>query len=484
MVARRRCLIGPAISWEDCLLNPLWILVIGVATVLLMILVLRVHAFLALITAAMLVGLLAGQIPMDEKIAKVAETFGVVAGKIGIVIALAAIIGKSLMDSGGADRIVRSFMSVLGEKRAHYALLLSGYVLSIPVFFDTVFYLLVPLARATRVRTGKRYVLYIMAIMAGGVATHSLVPPTPGPLAAGETLGVDVGLVMMVGMVVALVSSVIPLVIYGGFLGRYMDIPLRETPDISLEELEALAHRPTEQLPSLGLSLAPIVLPVILITANTVLGAMAASDPRYVGAASAAKLFGNANFALLLSAVIALWMLARQKQLNLRQLAVAVQPALASAGVIILITCAGGAFGGMLQAAGVGDAIREHAEKYQLGHLGWLVLAFGVASVLKVAQGSGTVSIVVTSSMMASMLPPAEALGYNLVYVALAVGCGSMVGVWMNDSGFWVVCQMSGFTPEETLRTMTVLLVLMGLLGLATTMLMAEWVPLIAPKVL
>jgi H+/gluconate symporter-like permease len=621
-------------------LNPLWILVIGIAAVLVMILVLRVHAFLALITAAMIVGLLSGNVPVDQKIAKVAEAFGTVAGKIGIVIALAAIIGKCLMDSGAADRIVRSFMAVLGEKRAHFALLLSGYVLSVPVFFDTVFYLLVPLGRATRIRTGKRYVFYIMAILAGGVATHSLVPPTPGPLAAGETLRVDIGLVILVGMVVALVASVIPLLVYGGILSRFMDIPLRETSDISLEELEELSRRPASQLPSLTLSLAPIVLPVILITANTVLTALArteaegfetgggqwsaeagvwefgppnsgpeaahegsavaatvlggdhpekgesrlvsgpvqlpalganeqlqlrfqqwyaydendrgsvqisvttdgqwsdwqtvadaaptgssdgwksmkidlsayagqrvrlafhhqasppAEDPgwyldeveiwrgkvsgvTYADAARVAKVFGNANFALLLSTVIALHMLARQKGLNLRQLAAAVQPALASAGVIILITAGGGSFGGMLQEAGVGEEIRSIAEGQQLGGLAWLLLAFVVASTLKVAQGSGTVSIVVTSSMMYSMLPGATELGYNYVYVALAVGCGSMVGSWMNDSGFWVVCQMSGFTPEETLRVMTVLLVVMGLVGLATTMLMALWLPLL-----
>jgi GntP family gluconate:H+ symporter len=459
--------------------DPLWILAIGITTVLVLILVLRVHAFLALITAAMLVGLLSTQVPIENKISQVADTFGVVAGKIGIVIALAAIIGKCLMDSGAADRIVRGFMSVLGEKRAQFALLLSGYTLSIPVFFDTVFYLLVPLGRATRIRTGKHYVIYIMAIMAGGVATHSLVPPTPGPLAAGENLGVDIGLVMFTGAIVAFVASLAGLLIYGTIFIRFQDIPLRETPDMSLEELEDLSRRPSEQLPSLTLSLAPIVLPVILITANTALSAMASGNSDYQLAAKYAQVFGNANFALLLSAVIALWTLARQKQLNLRQLAVAIQPALASAGVIILITSGGGAFGGMLQAAGVGDRIREIAERQQLGGLGWLGLAFAVASLLKVAQGSGTVSIVVTSSMMASMLPGMEELGYNPVYVALAVGCGSMCGVWMNDSGFWVVCQMSGFTPEETLRTMTVLLLVIGVIGLVTTVLLAQWMPLL-----
>ena len=460
-------------------MNPLWILGIGIVAVLGMILVLRVNAFLALITAAMLVGILAGQVPMEEKISKVAEEFGKVAGKIGIVIALAAIIGKCLMDSGAADRIVRKFMSVLGEKQTHFALLGSGYLLSIPVFFDTVFYLLVPLAKAARVRTGGRYVVYIIAIAAGGAATHSLVPPTPGPLAAGETLGVEVGVVMGVGMVVAFAASFIPLITFGALAGRFMDIPLRETPDVSLAELEELSKRPTEQLPSLGISLAPILLPVILITANTGLGVLASAYPMFAGASSVAKVLGNPNFALLLSAVIALWMLAREKKLGLKELASSIQPALASAGVIILITSGGGAFGGMLKAAGVGTAIEDLARQWDVGPQLWLFVAFGVASLLKIAQGSGTVAIVTTSAMMAPILIEAGDLSYHKVYIVMAIGCGSKICSWMNDSGFWVVCKMSGFTEMETLRTWTLLLVLMGFVGFATTLAMATWLPLV-----
>ena len=460
-------------------LSPLWVLAIGIATVLVLILVFRVHAFLALITSAMLVGLLSDNIPVDQKIAKVAETFGVAAGKIGVVIALAAIIGKCLMDSGAADRIVRAFLGLLGEKRASWALLFSGYVLSVPVFFDTVFYLLVPLARATRIRTGRSYVVYILAIIAGGVATHSLVPPTPGPLAAGASLGVDVGLVMVSGLVVALFCSVIPLMIVGSFASRYLDIPMRETPDVSLAELESMSKRPTSELPSLAMSLAPIALPVILITGNTVISALAKSNSQWSTAANYAQVLGNANFALLVSTIVSLWMLARTKQHGLRELSVETQPALASAGLIILITAAGGAFGGMLQEAGVGEAIREIAEQRQLSGFGWLFLAFGVSSLLKVAQGSGTVSIVITSQMMHTMLPPAEVLGFHYAYVVQAIGCGSMVGDWMNDSGFWVVCQMSGFTPEENLKTMSVLLAVMGFVGLAATVLLACALPMV-----
>jgi GntP family gluconate:H+ symporter len=157
---------------------PLVILAIGIALVVGMIVVLRIHAFLALITAALVVSLLApGE--MAVKIGRVAEAFGSTAGKIGVVIAMAAVIGRCLIDSGAADRVVRMFMRLLGEKRAPLSLMTSGFVLSVPVFFDTVFYLLIPLARSMHRRTRQKYLLLILTMGAGASITHSLVPPRP-----------------------------------------------------------------------------------------------------------------------------------------------------------------------------------------------------------------------------------------------------------------------------------------------------------------
>src|SRR6266481_4860675 len=173
-------------------MHPTLILLIGIVTILAGIVVLRLNAFLALIIAAIVVSLLApGEAAV--KIARVAEGFGRTAGTVGIVIALAAIIGKAMMDSGAADRIVNGFLALLGEKRGATALCSTGYILSIPVFFDTVFYLLVPLARSGYTRTNRYYLKYLLAIAAGAGATHTLVPPTPGPLAVAGTLGVDLG---------------------------------------------------------------------------------------------------------------------------------------------------------------------------------------------------------------------------------------------------------------------------------------------------
>jgi GntP family gluconate:H+ symporter len=252
-------------------MSPVLILVVGVVVVIGLIIVLRVNAFIALITAAMIVSLLApGE--FSDKISRVAVAFGETVGKIGIVIALAAVIGKCLMDSGAADRIVRAFLKTLGEKNASMSLMASGFVLSIPVFFDTVFYLLVPLARSLHKRTQKNYMLYLMAICAGGCITHTLVPPTPGPLLIAAEFNIDLGLMMLMGAIVAFPTAVVALGVCK-LINRWVNIPMR---DYGGEpEPEPLTDA---QLPPLWLSLLPVVLPVILISANSIAGVLAKTE--------------------------------------------------------------------------------------------------------------------------------------------------------------------------------------------------------------
>jgi gluconate:H+ symporter, GntP family len=248
--------------------NPLVILAVGLVTVVGMIIVLRVNAFIALITAAMLVSLLAPG-SLGEKISRVAVAFGDSAGKIGIVIAMAAVIGKCLMDSGAADRIVRSFLRVLGEKRSAEALTGASFVLAVPVFFDTVFYLMVPLARSLWRSTQKNYVLYILAISTGAAVTHSMVPPTPGPLIMADQLGIDIGVMILIGAMIGFPTAIVGLLV-ARVMNRMYDIPCR--PYSGEAEPEPLRD---DQLPGLAVSLAPILLPVLLISANTVSNTMA-----------------------------------------------------------------------------------------------------------------------------------------------------------------------------------------------------------------
>src|SRR5213596_3862779 len=241
-------------------MHPLLILLVGMATILGGILGLRLNAFLALVTAAIVVSLLAPGEP-GVKIARVAEGFGRTAGTIGIVIALAGIAGKAMMDSGAADRIVRAFLAWLGVERGATALCATGYVLSIPVFFDTVFYLMVPLARSMYGRTNRNYLKYLLAIAAGAGATHTLVPPTPGPLAIAGTLGVDLGTMVLVGLVVALPAAGVGL-LFAGWVDRRMPVVPR-APAAPAPRGSAAEPAATPPLPGLVSSLLPIVLPVL-----------------------------------------------------------------------------------------------------------------------------------------------------------------------------------------------------------------------------
>lgn len=461
----------------DQLVSPWVILAAGIATVVGLIVVLRVNAFLALVSAALLVSLLAPG-AAAEKSVRVAVAFGDASARIAIVIGLASVIGKCMMDSGAADRIVRGFLALLGERRAATAIMGSGYVLSIPVFFDTVFYLLLPLARSMTRRTGKHYVKYLLAIAAGGAATHAMVPPTPGPLAAAANLHVDLGTMILVGVVVALPSSFVGLLV-AGRIDRRMNLELRPLPGGQTEP-EPL---PDDQLPPLLPSLVPIVLPVVLISASTVVSAIRARGTAVPGwLADGAALAGDANFALFVSTLFAMTLLWRQRRTTRDQMAAIVEESLTSAGVIILITAAGGAFGAMLRAANVGPAV-ESLFRQGGDHVGGLsILLLGVAmSVLfKVAQGSSTVAILTSSAMIAAMVPDG-ALAFHPVYLALAISAASLVGTWMNDSGFWIISKMGGLTEKETLQSWTVLSASVGVTGVLMTILLATLFPMRLP---
>lgn len=453
---------------------PFVILAIGIATVIGMIIFLKINAFLALITAAMVVSLL-GPESADgvNRMKRVAIAFGDSVSGIGIVIALAAIIGKCMMDSGAADRIVRTFLKAMGEKNASVALMGSGFVLAVPVFFDTVFYLLIPLARSLYRSTKRNYLMYVMAIAAGGAITHTLVPPTPGPLAMADNLGVDIGKMIFVGVLVALPAAFVG-IFYSMFANKMMDIPMREVAEH--KEPDPLEEH---ELPSLMVSLCPIILPVLMITTNTLVNSMLAGgvgpQALLTSISPFTSIIGDANFALLVATAISLVILFKQRQLTLLKLGATVENALMSGGVIILITAGGGAFGKMLTVAQIGPAIQAQFSSGDTSGTGlsFLFLGFGIAALLKVAQGSSTVAMITTSAMLATMNTNSDLLGFDPVYLATAIGAGSLIGSWMNDSGFWIFCKMSGLTEEEALKSWTPLLLVLGSTSLAMTILLS-----------
>lgn len=508
--------------------RPLVASAVGVTVVLLLMIGLKLHAFLALILGALCISLF---VPVDvigfaksptphvlldagggepaNIVSRVASSFGSAVTSIGILIAMAAIIGKCMLVSGAADRIVRAALDVFGEKRAALAMMVSGFILSVPVFFDTVFYLLVPLARTLYRQTRKNYLLYLAAIAAGGAITHTLVPPTPGPLLVTSTLGVDIGMVILIGLMVGAPSALVGL-LAAGILNRRMPIEMRPMSSAASQVEE---ETPLERLPSLSLALVPVLLPVVLITIATVYGVVwermrhgpsdaavtaateADAPPAAVGAQVAQDdepfgdrlrswldLIGNPNLAMLAAALFSMYLCISVQGCSFRELADYVEEALLSGGVIILITAAGGAFGALLAMTEIQNVVESLFAKTQQGGLMLILVAYSLAAMIKVAQGSSTVSMIITSSLVASLAVPLAdkgQLGYHLAYLVPVIGSGSLMGSWMNDSGFWVFAKMGVLTEGETLRSWTVLLAILSLSGLLVTLLFAWLIPLV-----
>ena len=324
---------------QELLSSPSWpfaVLIMAIAAVVVMISVLRFHPFIALILAAVFVGLISPELPILDAskplhpLVRALEyammEFGNTAGKIAWVIALAAIIGTAMMESGAAERIVNALLKTLGQHRAPLALMISGFLLSIPVFFDTVFFLLVPLAIALGVKMGKNYVYYIMAIAGGAVITHGMVPPTPGPLIMADNLNLDLGFTILAGLAFSIIPAIA--VLYAArWMNQRYDIPIRVAGDFVPSEGGG---------PGLWPSLLPILIPIVLISFASIADVLLEKLPAWIA------FWGNKYVAMFIGTVIALWLWAKQKGLDARSLWEASNKPLEIAGIIILITSAGG----------------------------------------------------------------------------------------------------------------------------------------------
>lgn len=485
---------------------PFVTLAVSVAFIIIGISKLRLHAFVALVLAALIAGLMTGKdswdiVQKDGKVKSYSALVGTVemvskglgdtARDIAISIALAAIIGMALMQSGGADKVVRRFLAFFGEKRAGWALLWSTFILSAPIFFDTMFMLMAPLAMTLALRTGKDYVLYVLAICCAGTVTHSMTVPHPGPVAVVEDLKISVGESLVWGMFIGAIVCYLGF-LFSHWLNKRTTVPVRGSGAVSLENLHGISNKPESELPSFFWSITPVVLPILLISLTTVFELAAKGAATGQGWASGlvtalggptgfeavrnwVDFIGNKNIALLIGAFIAMVVLARQCKLGLGKLEELVGPPLETAGMIILITSAGGAFGAALRSAGVGDAVKALAQGYSINLilLGWLV-----AVVVRVAQGSATVAMLTASSIMAPMVVGGQ-LGCHPVYLFMSIGFGAMFCSWMNDSGFWAVSKLSGMTEKETLRTWTLQLTADSTIGLIVVFAFSKLLPMV-----
>ena len=477
-------------------MDPIYIILIGTLVVLFCIIVLKLHAVISLLLAALVTGLLtssdliyqyalhkgmsvqdAQTLSTDSIGKRLADAFGNTSGKIGILIALGSIIGACLMKSGGAERIVRSFLGLFGKKNASLALMSGSFLLAIPVFFQTVFYLMLPLIKSLGIHSPKKYSLYLMMVIAGGVMAHSLVPPAAGPLFVAQALGIDTGTMIIGGFAIGIFTSLCGYV-YALWANKKWDLPMRDTADVSIDDLKALSEKDNSELPGLWISVVPVVLPLVLITAHSLSdlsdkasqAQMSAFQKNWI---SVFSVLGDPNIALAISAAIALFLLSSRLK-NTKNFQKVVAESISSAGVIILITTAGGVFGKMLEQTGIGISLGSLASSYQMAVL---PLAFFITAAVRTVQGSAMVAMVTAAGVMSGI--SGVGLEFNTVYVALAIGCGSKIFTWMNDSAFWIVTEMCAMEEKETIRHFSFLSMVMGFSGLIIIMLLSKFLPFI-----
>jgi len=477
--------------------DPLFILSVGVLIVVGGIIGMKLHPFLALLLAAFAVAWMtpgsaieqfalekgstaSAALQLSKKTIgeRVATEFGNTTGKIGILIAMAAIIGKCMLESGAAERIIRSMLLLTGIKKAPVAFVISSFFIGIPVFFDTVIFLMMPLAKAMSIRIGKNYLLLVLSIMAGAVMANSLVPPAPGPLFLAGAMQIPIGLMMVAGTILGILTAGTGY-LFALWLNKRMAVPVRDSLDARLEDIKMNNLKEDAQLPSLWFSLLPVVIPLLFICADTFMNLNATGATTSSVFVTKLKqfihFFGDKNIALLTAALVALLLFISQKKGTKYDLTAFVQSALMSGGSIILITAAGGAFGGMLQQTGISSKIATLTQHYQMA---LIPLAFIIAAIIRTAQGSATVALITASGILSGMAASGH-LEYHHLYIGLAIGCGSKLVPWMNDAGFWIVCKMSNLTEKEALKTFAPLNVIMGVTGLVIILIAAKLFPLI-----
>ena len=412
----------------------LFIILAALALILVAIIKFDIHPFLALFIGAIIYGLMMGMEP--ELIVKsISEGFGGVMGSVGLLILLGVILGTFLEKTGGAMVIAEKVLKWVGEKSVNLSLMLSSWILSIPVFGDSTIIMMNPIAKSLSARSTLSYAATIVAVSLGAMASHSLVPPTPGPIATAGILGADLGQVIFYGGIVSLIT-LIPLYI---FVQKWVTkIPLR--PFIVADEKQIKK----EDRPSFTASLLPILIPLTLI----ILASIANYPSKPLGEGALIKLIlflGTPVIALLIGAVLS-FTLPKKFDRKLLSSTGWIGDSILLAAPVILITGAGAVFGKMLQNSGVGDLVTSSMSDANWGIFLPFLIAFG----LKTAQGSTTVAMITTASIIAPIMGP---LGLDTeamkVFTTVAIGAGALAISHANDSGFWVVTQLSGMTTKQ-----------------------------------
>lgn len=419
------------------------VLLLSVLIIVLLTAKLHVHPFLALLVASLFYGLTTSM-PLDVLITSVESGFGDTLGKIGLVILLGVLIGAFLEQTGAAYKMAESVLRIIGKKNVHAAMGILGYIVSIPVFADSGFIILNPLNKSLSKKAGLSIAGTSIALILGLMLTHVMVPPTPGPIAAAGILDADIGLVMVLGIVVSLLSLIVAIVFAKKVASKtYID----PNPDLTEEDI----IEKTKTAPSTFTSFLPIVVPILLIISKSVILFSIPEHAKDDFLIELISFIGSPLIALIIGVLLA-FTLPKKFDITMLYEAGWTGKALQSASTILLITGAGGIFGKILQNSGIGDRIALLFDGVLIG----IWLPFLLSAAIKTAQGSSTVALITTASIMAPLM---AGMGFDSemlkALVVIAIGAGGLVVPHANDSSFWVVTQLTGMNVKTGYKLYT-----------------------------
>ncbi|MFC4690746.1 GntP family permease [Dokdonia genika] len=432
--------------------------IIGISILLFLILKLKMQAFLALLITCIAVGVIAGMQP-SSILDSVKNGMGGTLGFVATVVGLGALFGAILERSGGAQRLAASLLSRFGIEKSPWAVMLTGFFVAIPVFFDVAFIILIPIIYALQKKTGKSLLLYAIPLLAGLAITHTFIPPTPGPIAVAEILGADLGYVIIFGFIAGIPSAIIAGPMLAKYLSKRMHI---ETPEDMVSEMKV-----PDNAPSAGTILLIIAIPIFLIVCNTVLNSpLFAEGELPAWLIYGADLLGHPFVALIIANLVAWYFLGIKKGFTKSELLDISTKSLYPAGVIILLTGAGGAFKQILIDTGAGKMI---AESLSSDIFPPVIFGFIVAAIVRVLQGSATVAMITAAGITAPLLGLSETSAPQLAVLVIAIASGASIFSHVNDSGFWLVKQYLGLTEKETFKSWTVMTSLIAIVGLVVS---------------
>jgi len=420
----------------------------GIALLLILILFVRIHAFISLLIASISVGLIAGM-DSSEIITTMANGMGSTLGFVAVVVGLGAMFGAILEQSGSANLLANKLLKLFGEKKASWAMVLTGFIIAIPVFFDVAFIILVPLIYALQRKSKKSLLLYALPLLAGLAITHAFIPPTPGPVAVADILNANLGWVIVFGFIVGIPTAIFSGPVFAKFISEKIQI---EAP------AELKTDDSPDNLPSLSVILLLIAIPIVLIVGNT----LSASDfIQNKSLQSLMTLLGHPFTALIIANLLAWYFLGIRKGYSRDQLLKVSGKSMEPAGIIILLTGAGGVFKQMLVDTGAGTML---AEFFTESGISLILVAFVSACIVRLLQGSATVAMITAAGLTAPLLP--DGIGeMQKALLVIAIAAGATTTSHVNDSGFWLVSKYLGLSEKQTFKSWTVMTTIIAITG-------------------